>query len=207
MRHRSSRPPLLVRTPPALPGQRIGVMGGTFNPPHAGHAMIAEAALRRLGLDRLWWLVTPGNPLKQNNGLPPLETRMDMCRRLARHPRMVVTGFERELGTRYTAATLRFLVERHPRVRWVWVMGADNLASFHYWQRWRDIAATMPVAVVDRPGYRLRALASPGARAFWRSQIQERRAGGIWRCRTPAWVFLTNRLSALSSTELRAKAR
>ena len=129
---------LRVRTPFCLPGQRIGVMGGTFNPPHDGHRIAAEAAMKRLKLDQLWWLITPGNPLKSPNGLSPLAGRMGLVRKFARGPKMKITGFERELGTRYTAGTLSFLKRRYPAVRFVWVMGADNLASV------RPLAALAP---------------------------------------------------------------
>jgi len=138
--------------------RRVGIMGGTFNPPHAGHQLVSSTTLKRLQLDQLWWVVTPGNPLKSNGGLPSLESRMEACRALVSDPRMTVTGFEAELQTPYTAATLAFLRKRYPAVHFVWVMGADNLAGFHRWQHWRDIMETMPIAVVDRPGWRLRSL-------------------------------------------------
>lgn len=198
-------PRVLVRTPPVRPGQRIGVMGGTFDPPHEGHLAVAMTALKRLALDQLWWLVTPGNPLKGHNQLPPLEQRMALCRELARHPRMRVTGFEAELGTAYTAETLAFLAARHPCVRWVWVMGADNLASFHRWQRWRRIARLMPMAVVDRPGYRLRAVSSVAGRTLARGRLAEAKAVMLPRCHPPAWTLLSTRLSAASSTALRTR--
>jgi nicotinate-nucleotide adenylyltransferase len=169
--------------------------------------MVAHTALRRLGLDRLWWVVTPGNPLKANDGLPPLAARMAQAQRLARHPRMCVTGFESQLGTAYTAQTLAFLVSRYPGVHWVWVMGADNLASFHRWQHWRRIAELMPIAVVDRPGYRLKALASPAARALIGRRVREAQAHGLVRLTPPAWTFLGARLSTESSTEIRARQR
>lgn len=189
------------------PGLRIGVMGGSFNPPHAGHALISRTALRRLGLDQLWWVVTPGNPLKVNNGLPPATERIAWCERLAADNRMYVTSFEEELGTPYTAATLAYLVRRHRDVHFVWIMGADNLASFHRWQRWRDIVGSVPIAVVDRPGWRHRALASPAAHWMRRSYVPEQRAGVLARMDAPAWTFLTGPLSRLSSTELRRAAR
>lgn len=201
-----------VKTPPAYPGERIGIMGGSFNPPHAGHATVSQTALKRLGLARIWWLVTPGNPLKSNGALPDLAARMAACRRFARPPREVVTGFEAELGTPFTAATLAFLRRRHPGVRFVWVMGADNLAGFHRWQQWRDIARMMPMAVVDRPGWRWRALASPAARRFATARIPEQRAAELGRRplrqirpAQPAagWSLLSTRLSDVSSTELR----
>jgi nicotinate-nucleotide adenylyltransferase len=195
-----------VKTPLTSAGQKIGIMGGTFNPSHDGHRIVAETAVKRLGLDRLWWVVTPGNPLKSDNGLPPLCERMNGVRRYAHGPRMKITDFEAELGTPYTAATLAYLKRRHPGVRFVWVMGADNLASFHRWQHWRSIAAAMPIAVVDRPGWRLKALAGPAAAAFARSRQPEAKAYLLALSRAPAWTFLTSRLSPLSSTSLRATA-
>ena len=194
---------LRVRTPLVFAGQRIGIMGGSFNPPHAGHAIVAETAVKRLHLDQLWWVVTPGNPLKTNSGLPPLSGRMTAARRFAHGPRMKVTGFEEELGTPYTAATLSFLKQRYPGVRFVWVMGADNLATFDRWQHWRVIAASMPIAVVDRPGWRLKALSSPAAAALSKSRTAECDAAKLPAARAPAWIFLTSRLSSLSSTALR----
>lgn len=190
-----------------LPGQRIGIMGGSFNPPHAGHRIAAEAAMKRLGLDQLWWLITPGNPLKSRNGLSALDGRMASVRQFAVGPKMKVTSFERELGTSFTAATLAYLKRRHPGVRFVWVMGADNLAFFDRWQHWRSIADLMPIAVVDRPGWRLRGLSSPAALALSRWRIPESEAHGLAARKPPAWVLLTIRLSDLSSTALRSAAR
>lgn len=192
-----------VKTPLVLPGQRIGIMGGSFNPVHAGHVIVTETALRRLRLDQLWWVVTPGNPLKEHNGLAPLAARMAACRKLANNPRMKITGFEAELGSPYTAVTLSFLKARFPACQFVWVMGADNMASFDRWQNWRGIAASMPIAIVDRPGWRHKALASPAAHALAKARISESRAKTLARHVAPAWVFLTTRLSNLSSTALR----
>lgn len=219
---------LSVRTPRVGPGMRVGVMGGTFNPPHEGHLMVARTALKRLRLDALWWLVTPGNPLKSNGGLPPVDVRMAACRALARDRRMKVTAFERELGARYTAITLGFLRRRHPSVRFFWVMGADNLASFHRWQNWRGIARSMPLVVVDRPGWRFKAVASPAARAMSRRRWREHHALGLSNFIRPkrakaadvgafrassahgagqGWVLLSTRLSPESSTVLRQSYR
>lgn len=196
-----------VKAPLAFPGQLIGVMGGTFNPPHEGHVTVSRTAMRRLGLDRLWWVVTPGNPLKTQGGLPDIEARMAACRRLISDPRVEITAFEAELGTPYTAATLEFLKLRFPAVRFVWVMGADNLAGFHRWQRWRDIATLMPMAVVDRPDWRWRALSSQAARRFRGLQVPESRArtlvSGGKRRAGGGWTLLSTRLSPLSSTDLR----
>jgi nicotinate-nucleotide adenylyltransferase len=196
---------LRVRLPLALPGQRIGVMGGSFNPPHEGHLVISETALRRLRLDQLWWVVTPGNPLKTTLALPPLRDRMAACRRLATDPRIKITGFEADLGSPYSAVTLAFLKRRFPRTRFVWVMGADNLASFHCWQNWRGLARLMPIAVINRPGWRLAALASPGARALQRWRVREAEAGRLAGMRPPAWTFLNTRLCSLSSTLIRGQ--
>jgi nicotinate-nucleotide adenylyltransferase len=196
---------LRVKTPLVFPGQRVGIMGGSFNPPHQGHVIVAETAVKRLQLDQLWWVVTPGNPLKQHDGLSDRATRLTAVRRLARGPRMKVTSFEAELGTPYTAATLSFLKRRHPGVHFVWVMGADNLASFSRWQHWRTIAGLMPFAVVDRPGWRLASVAGPAAQALRAARISEARAAELPLLAPPAWTLLTTRLSPLSSTELRQK--
>ncbi|MDX2287677.1 MAG: nicotinate-nucleotide adenylyltransferase [Hyphomicrobiaceae bacterium] len=193
-----------VRTPPVGDRLRIGVMGGSFDPPHEGHLTVAETALRRLRLDRLWWLVSPGNPLKDHAQLAPLCDRMAEARALAADTRMAITAFERDLDTAYTAKVLDFLTGRYPRAHFVWIMGADNLASFHRWQQWRTIAQTVPIAVVDRPGYRLKALASPAGRAFADYRLPEALAPRLAITAPPAMVMLTTRLSPLSSTSLRA---
>lgn len=203
LHHRSS---FSISAPPAWPGARIGIMGGSFNPPHEGHLVVARTALRRLRLDNLWWVVTPGNPLKTTHGLPAFGDRMKAVEALADDPRMIVTAFEADLGTPYTAATIGFLTSRYPRTNFVWVMGADNLATFHRWQNWREIAASVPLAVVDRPGWRFPALASPAARALAAHRVPEDLAAQLPRLTPPAWIFLTSRLSSQSSTALRGDA-
>lgn len=195
-----------AKTPLALPGQRIGILGGSFNPPHEGHAQITDIALARLQLDRMWWLVTPGNPLKSNGQLPSLAARMTACRRLMPNPKVEICGFEAALGTPYTAATLEFLTRRYPAARFVWIMGADNLATFHRWQRWRDIAAHVPIAVIDRPGWRLKALSSPAGRFMAADRMPEAQASLLPLRRAPAWTLLSGPLSPMSSTILRAAA-
>ncbi|WP_372425761.1 nicotinate-nucleotide adenylyltransferase [Salinarimonas chemoclinalis] len=196
----------MIRLPPAAPGMRIGLFGGSFNPPHAGHLHVGRMAIRRLRLDRLWWLVTPGNPLKERAGLPSLPARMDAARRLARDPRIVVTGFEAELPAPYTIETIRFLQRRLPGVRFVWIMGADGLASFHRWQAWDEIAARVPIAVVDRPGLTLAAPFSPAARVLSHARRPEGEAAALAHAAPPAWTFLHGRRSTLSSTALRRAA-
>jgi nicotinate-nucleotide adenylyltransferase len=141
--------------------RRIGLLGGSFNPAHRGHRRITLAAMRALALDEAWWLVSPGNPLKPAAGMAPLPARLASARAMARRAPIRATDIERRLGTRYTADTLARLVRRYPQHRFVWIMGADNLADFHHWQRWRTIARTMPIAAIARPGYDARALAAP----------------------------------------------
>ena len=194
-----------VHPPLVFAGQRVGIMGGSFNPPHDGHRIVAETAVKRLQLDQLWWVVTPGNPLKANGALPSQAARLTACAAFARGPKMKITGFEAELGTPYTAATLAFLKTRFPAVHFVWVMGADNLATFERWQHWRQIVAHMPIAVVDRPKWRFKALAREAAQVMSRNRIEEAHAAQLPSLGAPAFVFLTSRLSALSSTALRAK--
>ncbi|MCP8940698.1 nicotinate-nucleotide adenylyltransferase [Alsobacter sp. SYSU M60028] len=201
-----ARPPSgLPRLPRHAPGLRIGLLGGSFNPPHAAHRLVSETALRRLGLDRVWWLVTPGNPLKDNAGLPPLKARIEAARRVAAHPRIDVTGFEAELGSIYTVDVLAWLSRRCRGVQFVWLMGADNLAGFHRWRRWREIAALTPIAVIDRPGATLRAASAPAARALAAFRLAENDARLLPGHKTPAWVFLHGPRSPLSSTALRAR--
>jgi nicotinate-nucleotide adenylyltransferase len=182
---------------------RIGLLGGSFNPPHAAHRAISRFALTRLQLDRVWWLVTPGNPLKDSNGLRDLAQRADAARKLADDPRIDVSCLESVIGTRYTVDTITYLRRRCHDLRFVWIMGADNLAQFHRWEDWRRIAEQVPLAVIDRPPQGFRALAAPAAQALQRYRIAEDRAGTLAGRRAPAWVFLTGMKSALSSTGLR----
>jgi nicotinate-nucleotide adenylyltransferase len=193
--------------PPHAAGQRIGLFGGSFNPTHAGHRQASLLALRKLQLDQLWWVVSPGNPLKDVRALPPLEQRMHAAAQVAAHPRIVVTGIEAELRTRYTADLIRALRQRAPAVRFVWVMGSDNLAQFHHWDRWREIAAEIPIAVVNRPGHLAAALSAPAPWALSRHRVDEADAAMLASQSPPAWVFLTGPRSVASSTTLRAGGR
>jgi nicotinate-nucleotide adenylyltransferase len=190
--------------PPCGRGQRIGLFGGSFNPPHHGHRRIALIALQRLRLDAIWWLVTPGNPLKVTSGLPPLAARMQAVAGLAAHPRMVVSGVEAEFRTRYTADLAGLLKTRLPAVRFVWIMGGDNLATFHRWERWRDIAAAFPIAVINRPGSLCAPLGSPAVRALADYRIPESASGELASRDPPAWVYINAPRTAASSTGLRA---
>lgn len=185
---------------------KIGLFGGTFNPPHEGHLLVSRIAFARLGLDRIWWIVTPGNPLKENAGLPPLADRMQAARALARHPRIDITGFEAEIGTRYTFDTIDYLTKRCHGVDFVWMMGADNLRQFHRWQRWRDMASRVPVAVIDRPGSTLKAAHSRAGQYLARYRYSEREGRLLAGAAAPAFIFLHGPRSDLSSTELRRAA-
>jgi nicotinate-nucleotide adenylyltransferase len=201
------RPSGLVRLPMAGPGLRIGLYGGSFNPPHAGHLHVSLLAMKRLRLDRIWWIVTPGNPLKSLGELASTEARAAAASELADHPRIDVTTFEEAIGSRYTIDTLRYLTGRCPGARFVWIMGADNLATFHRWRGWREMARLMPMAVVDRPGWTLKATRSRAAVALRTWRIPECEAPALADRNPPAWVFLHGPRSFLSSTELRLRGR
>jgi nicotinate-nucleotide adenylyltransferase len=184
-------------------GMRIGLLGGSFNPPHDAHRAISLFAIKRLKLDRVWWLVTPGNPLKDRGTLRDLDVRAEAARTMANDPRIDVSCLEAVIGTRYTVDTITYLRRRASGLRFVWIMGADNLAQFHRWKDWRQIASEVPIAVIDRPPQSFRALAAPAAQALVRYRLPENRAGRLADQRAPAWVFLTGMKLALSSTGLR----
>ncbi|MDP3174085.1 MAG: nicotinate-nucleotide adenylyltransferase [Phenylobacterium sp.] len=188
------------------PGMRVGLYGGSFNPAHGGHAHVAETALTRLGLDQVIWLVSPQNPLKPSDDMAGAAERMASAHRWARGPSMRVSDVERRLGSAYTVDTLRRLRARFPAVRFVWIMGADGLASFHRWKGWADILREVPVAVVARPGASLRALSSPAARRFAFARRRSAAAATLPGASPPAWVFLVAPLHFESSTALRKAA-
>lgn len=190
--------------PPHAPGMRIGLFGGTFDPPHRAHLDACLLAMKRLKLDRVWWLVTPGNPLKNTSQLAPLAERLAAARKLTHHPRIDVTGLEAVINTRYTYDTILWLLTRCPRVDFVWIMGADNLRHFHRWQKWRGIAELVPMVVVDRPGPSLYASNSTAGQALAQFRIPEGAAASLPGRRAPVWTFLHGLKSGLSSTALRA---
>ena len=196
-----------LKMPLAGSGQRVGLFGGSFNPPHEGHVHVCEQALRRLKLDWIWWLVTPGNPLKDHSELASLADRLQACEEITPDPRMKITGVEVNLPTRYTADTLAIITQRNPGVSFVWVMGSDNLAQFHRWERWREIAALMPMAVVDRPGSTLSHQSAPAAKTLSRYRVDENDSSSLASKDAPAWVFLHGPRSSLSSTLLRTKLK
>ena len=184
-------------------GMRIGLLGGSFNPPHVAHRAISLFAIKRLELDRVWWLVSPGNPLKDQDTLHDLEARTEAARRVADDPRIDVSCLESVIGTRYTVDTVKYLRRRASGLRFVWIMGADNLAQFHRWQNWRRMATLVPIAVIDRPPQSFRALNAPAAQALARYRLPENEARRLADHRAPAWVFLTGLKMNLSSTGLR----
>ncbi len=189
------------------PGMRVGLYGGSFNPAHDGHAHVARTALSRLALDRVVWLVSPQNPLKPADGTASLEQRIEGVRLHARGRAMIVTGVEARLGSRYTIDTVRALKARFPAVRFVWIMGADNLASFHRWRGWTQILREVPVAIVSRPGDALKSRLSPAARRFARGRLPQEAARTLADRTPPAWIYLNAPLNHASSTVLRNSDR
>jgi nicotinate-nucleotide adenylyltransferase len=192
--------------PRASPGQTVGLLGGSFDPAHGGHLHLTREALKRLRLDQVWWLVSPGNPLKAE-GPAPMDRRMAQARALVHDPRVTVTDIEARLGTRYTAATLEALQRLYPQVRFVWLMGADNLRQFHLWDRWDWIMHQVPVAVFARPGSRTLARLSPAAARFRFARHREAAAEVLARQNPPAWVMLNMPMTAASSTAIRAAGK
>ena len=184
---------------------RVGVYGGSFDPPHDGHRHVARTALARLGLDQVIWLVSPRNPLKTGHDPAELPARMAATRRLAQGPSMRISDLERRIDARYTLDTLRVLKARYPQIHFVWIMGADNLAGFHRWLGWADIFREFPIAVVARPGVEPRAALSPAARRFAAARLPGRAARALATCAPPAWVYLAAPLKHISSTALRAQ--
>jgi len=186
---------------------KVGLLGGSFNPAHEGHAHVAETALARLGLDAVIWLVSPQNPLKSASGVPPLASRMASARSWAHGPRMIVSDAEGRMGSRYTLDTLRVLKARYPGVHFVWLMGADNLASFHRWRGWVEIMKEVPVAVISRPWAATKARLSVAAKRFGRYRQPSASARRLPYMTAPAWLFLRGPFNFQSSTALRARTK
>jgi nicotinate-nucleotide adenylyltransferase len=189
--------------PYAAAGQVIGLLGGSFDPAHAGHAHITREALKRFGLDQVWWLVSPGNPLKAH-GPAPMDQRIAQAQAVIDHPRMQVTGIEERLGTRYTAQTLRALRRLYPKQRFIWLMGADNLAQFHLWQDWQEIAQTVPMGILARPGQRISARMSRTATLYAPYRIPGRYSQRLAQADAPAWCFVNVPMKDVSSSAIRA---
>ena len=190
--------------PIATRGMVIGLLGGSFDPAHAGHAHITLEALRRFGLDRVWWLVSPGNPLKPVQPAP-MADRIARAKRVINDPRVVISDVEARLGTRYTAATLKALQAQYPGVRFVWLMGADNLAQFHRWDNWEWIMTHVPIGVLARPGSGVRARMGRAARVYHTARVSEAKAGSLGWLNAPAWCLADVPLISLSSSAIRAR--
>ncbi len=191
-------------TPQARSGQVIGLLGGSFDPPHTGHVHLTRHALRRFGLDRVWWLTSPGNPLKEH-GPAPIEQRMAAARAIMVHPRVDISDFEVRAGTRYTAETLEALRRACPQVRFVWLMGADNLSQFDQWQDWRQIIETVPMGILARPGQRIAARLSKTAKIYAHARLPGRQSHLLPRFDAPKWCFINMPMNDLSSTRLRQR--
>jgi ribosome silencing factor RsfS/YbeB/iojap/nicotinate (nicotinamide) nucleotide adenylyltransferase len=184
--------------------RRIGLLGGSFNPAHEGHRHISLEALKRLGLDEVWWLVSPQNPLKADDGMEPLATRVARARLIGRHPRIRIDAPELALGTRYTLDTVRALRRAYPKARFVWLTGADILPQFAHWRGWRELFRAIPIAAFARPGWGLSALVSAAPRAFARYRLDAEQARLLASCTPPAWCFIPSRLDSHSATAIRA---
>ncbi|UUV07731.1 MULTISPECIES: nicotinate-nucleotide adenylyltransferase [Ruegeria] len=190
--------------PYARPGQVVGLFGGSFDPPHQGHVHVTLEAMKAFGLDRVWWLVSPGNPLKER-GPAPMDRRLSAARNVMQHPGVEVTDIEALTGTRATADTLTALQRLYPQVRFVWLMGADNLAQFHRWKDWRRIMDSVPVGVVARPGDRISARMSRAARVYAKYRIDGQARHLLGRAQAPAWCFVNVPMVDVSSTEIRTR--
>jgi nicotinate-nucleotide adenylyltransferase len=201
--HRSSR--VYRGLPPHGKGQAIGLFGGTFNPPHEGHRQASLFALRRLGLDQVWWMVTPGNPLKKNGSLPSLCARMHAAAEVAAHPKIAITGAEAIFRTRYTADLIQILRARDPATRFVWIMGSDSLTDFHRWENWQRLAASVPIAVVNRPQSLAAPLSARAAQGIGRYRIDADDSATLPGRAPPAWVFLIGPRTSASSTAIRSR--
>ncbi|WP_050604138.1 nicotinate-nucleotide adenylyltransferase [Ruegeria sp. 6PALISEP08] len=190
--------------PYARPGQVVGLFGGSFDPPHQGHVHVTREAIKAFGLDRVWWLVSPGNPLKEH-GPAPMARRLQAAKAVMQHPKVEVTDIEALTGTRATADTLAALRLLYPQVRFVWLMGADNLAQFHRWKDWRLIMDSVPVGVVARPGDRISARMSPAARVYAKYRIDGQARHLLGQAQAPAWCFVNVPMVNVSSTEIRTR--
>ena len=198
---------MILKSPAFGEGQRIGLFGGSFNPAHYGHYMVALYALKRLELDWVWWLVSPQNPLKDPSETGEYAARLAYTGEVAKHPRFVVTDIERQMAARTTADTLRGLKPLLGRAHFVWIMGADSFASLHRWHDWLEIPDTLPLAVLARPGFSLRALGGSAATRFSEAQIPTNLAPKLVTATPPAWCFIPMPLRPESSTAIRRRAK
>ncbi len=193
----------MIKLPPFGRGQRIGLFGGSFNPAHEGHRMVALYALKRLQLDWVWWLVSPQNPLKDTKETGEYKTRLAFTKTIANHPRFVVTNLENQIHSRNTAQTLISMQNAFSQAHFVWIMGADSFSDLDRWKRWNYIVDSLPLAVLARPGYSVRALGSQAANRYAKNRVPNEQAGMLAKRRAPAWVFVSMPLRKESSTAIR----
>ena len=193
----------ITNLPIFAPNMRIGLFGGSFNPPHIGHRMVSRQVMKRLQLDAIWWLVTPGNPLKNHANLLPLKERVEQARKLITLPNVHVSGFEAAYGFTYTYQSLKFLTQRLKGCKLVWIMGADNLSQFHQWEKHEEIAKLMPMVIYARPGSNQHSLNSRTATRLAKYRIDEYDAKLLPSMKAPAWVYLRGIMSGLSSSKIR----
>lgn len=193
----------MTPTATSVAGLRIGLLGGSFDPAHDGHVHITLEALKRFELDQVWWLVSPGNPLKAR-GPAALKLRIARARQVMKHPKVVISDFEAHAGTRYTAETLRHLQNAYHRTHFIWLMGADNLAQFHMWKDWRQIMDTVPIGVLARPGDRIAARTAPAAQIYRSAMLKGRQSRLLAQAQAPAWSFVNMPMRDISSSKLRA---
>ena len=186
---------------------KVGILGGSFDPAHEGHLEITHAALEFLDLDYIWWLVSPGNPLKNDNEISSFENRFYSAKNMADDPRIIVTDLEQKLGTKYTIDTLEKIIYNHPNHKFIWLMGADNLAQFNQWKDWRKIADTVPFAIFNRPSYSKQSMQSVAATELREFRIDEKNAGLLYKLKPPAWIYYTLSKNPMSSTEIRNKSK
>jgi nicotinate-nucleotide adenylyltransferase len=193
----------VIKLPPFGKGQRIGLFGGSFNPAHAGHRMVALYALKRLQLDWVWWLVSPQNPLKDTKETGEYSGRVAFTKQIANHPKFIVTDLEKQIHSRNTAQTLSTMQSAFSQAHFIWIMGADSFRDFDRWKRWSHIAETLPLAVLARPGYSMRALGSQAANRYSKFRVRNEKAGLLAKTKAPAWVFVSMPLRKESSTSIR----
>ena len=186
---------------------KVGILGGSFDPAHEGHLEITHAALEFLDLDYIWWLVSPGNPLKNDNEISSFENRFYSAKNMADDPRIIVTDLEQKLGTKYTIDTLEKIIYNHPNHKFIWLMGADNLAQFNQWKDWRKIADTVPFAIFNRPSYSKQSMQSVAATELREFRIDEKNAGLLYKLKPPAWIYYTLSKNPMSSTEIRNRSK
>ncbi|MDB4831059.1 nicotinate-nucleotide adenylyltransferase [Hyphomicrobiales bacterium] len=186
-------------------GQKIALLGGSFNPAHSGHVQISEIALKKLNLDYVLWLVSPKNPIKNYENLIPIEQRVEKARSIISNKKILVTDIESKINTKYTIDTLKYLTTRYAERKFVWLMGADNLTNFHLWKSWKEIAKIMPIVIIDRPESSLKALASLAANYLKQYRLDEEDSNYLIYKKAPAWIFIHDQLNGISSTKIRNK--